>query len=132
MPVTPTVRGLYLCERVEADPATRNLTLRNCFRALRVAGLPTRARPFSVVAYLANGLGTFALSVRVKRLDTLDEVYVAWVPLTFADRLAEQRFVLRVEQCRFPGPGSYELALWADDELLAQTPFTVKRLEDNP
>ncbi|MBX9582487.1 MAG: hypothetical protein K2X87_19455 [Gemmataceae bacterium] len=129
MPVTPSVRGLYLCERVELGPGTRNLTPRNCFRALRIAGLPTRAKPFTVVAYLANGIGQFPVAVVVRRLDTLGEVYAARAMLTFADRLAEVRLTIRVEQCVFPAAGEYEVALWVGHELLAQTPFTVKHLE---
>ena len=129
MPVTPIVRGLYLCQGVEVDPTTTDLTLRSCFRALRIAGLPARARPFSVVAYLANGLGRFPFAVRVRRLDTLDAVYQAEAEITCPDRLAEVRLTLRVERCVIPTAGEYEVALWVGPELLAQTPFTVKHLE---
>ncbi|HET6575893.1 MAG TPA: hypothetical protein VFG68_19985 [Fimbriiglobus sp.] len=133
MPIAPTVRGLYLCERVEVHPTTRNLTLHGCFRTLVLAGIPTSARPFFIVAYLAGGLGDQILTARVNRLDTMAEVYWSRTPVRFPDRLAEVRFSLRIEQCRFPVPGGYEISLWADRELLAQTPFTVRPLtEEQP
>lgn len=44
----PLVRGLYLVERVEVDPVSRNLTLVNCFRGLRMRQLPGAVRPFSM------------------------------------------------------------------------------------
>src|SRR5437016_5755899 len=130
MPVLPTIRGLYLCELVVTDLVTKNLTLHNCFRVLKVAFLPAKARPFFVVAYLANGLGDFTFVVRVKRLDILDEIYSALAMLSFSSRLEELRLRLRIEQCNFPGPGEYEVSLCVGDEILAQTPFKVRPLEN--
>jgi hypothetical protein len=121
----PIVRGLYLVQRVDTDPVTRNLTLVNCFRALRLSTIPGTAKPFYLVAYLANGSGRVRMMARVCRLDTLDEVFRAWVTLNFPDRLTEVRFALRVEQCRFSHTGGYVVELWADDSMLAQTPFVV-------
>lgn len=129
MAVTPVVRGLYLCERVTAHPS-RNLTLHDCFRAMRVAGLPVAARPFVVVAYLANGFGDTTATIQVRRLDTLNDVYRAATILQFPDRLEEIRFVGRVNRCVFPSPGEYEVVFWVNDDLLAQTPFTVLSLEE--
>jgi hypothetical protein len=42
MGVTPLARGLYICERVIVAPGTRNLTLENCFRGMRVHQFPAR------------------------------------------------------------------------------------------
>jgi hypothetical protein len=87
--------------------------------------IPGVAKPFYLVTYLANGSGNVRMMARVCRLDTLGEVYRTWVTLTFPDRLTEVRFVLRVEQCLFSQTGGYVAELWADDSMLAQTPFTV-------
>jgi hypothetical protein len=122
----PVVRGLYLAERVDVDPVTRNLTLVNCFRSFRLASIPGVADPFYLVAYLANGSGAIRMMAKVSRLGTLAEVFRTWVTLNIPDRLTEVRFVLRVEQCLFSTPGGYEVGLWAGDSLLAQTPFTVR------
>ena len=127
MAVVPVVRGMYLCEEVTVHPSA-NLTLHNCFRALKVQGLPTAARPFFVVLCLANGLGRVTATVQVRRLDTLDLIYSARTELTFPDRLQEVRFKARVGRCVFPGPGGFEVLFWVDGALLAQAPFTVRPL----
>lgn len=122
----PLIRGLYLAERVDVDPITRNLTLVNCFRGLRVSHLPGPIRPFSVVAYLANGVGEFDVAVVIERMDTLDEVRRVQTRLNLPDRLTEVRFNLRIENCVLPVAGGYSVALWIGGELLAQTPFSVR------
>lgn len=128
MTVTPIVRGLYLCEGVTVHPDTRNLSLDNCFRGLRLADIPNRAKPFYVVAYLVGGVGEYTMTVRVNRLDTMAETFRTRTPVRFPGRLEEVRFVLRIEQCLFTAPGRYEVSLWSDREMLAQTPFTVRPL----
>ena len=105
MAIPPIIRGLYLCEMATADLATKNLTLQNCFRILKVAFLPSKARAFYAVAYLANGLGDFQFTIQVKRLDTLEVVYMTRGPLSFLDRLEEVRLKVRIEQCVFPISG---------------------------
>jgi len=122
----PLVRGLYLAERVEVDPVSRNLTLVNCFRGLRMRQLPGVVQPFSVVAYLANGVGAFEVLVRIDRMDTFAEVFRARTRLNLPDRLTEVRFVLQLAGCVLSATGEYSVSLWLDDELLAQTPFNVR------
>jgi len=115
-----------LASRVDVDPASRNLTLVNCFRGLRVDHLPGTAAPFFVVAYLANGVGAFPFVVSVERMDTLAEVYRSNARLTFPNRLEEVRFKLKIENCLFSTEGEYCVTLWLGGELLAQTPFRVR------
>jgi hypothetical protein len=119
------IRGLYLADRIEVDPVTRNQTLVKCFRGLWLRQLPSVARPFSIAAYLVNGFGEFEVIVRVERMDTLAEVYRARMRLSFMDRLTEIRFTLRIENCLFSTEGEHSVSLWVGGELLAQTPFNV-------
>lgn len=124
--VLPHIRGLYLAERVDVDPVTRDLTLVNCFRGMRMKRLPGSARPFSVVAYLANGVGDFDVAVVIERMDTFDEVRLIQTRLSPPDRMTEVRFKLRIENCVLPVEGEYSVSLWIGGELLAQTPFYVR------
>jgi hypothetical protein len=126
MPITPVIRGLYLCERVDVDPLTKNLTLHECFRTLLRDPISGSVGPFYVVAYLANGFGTVGVSVRIARLDSLGDFYSTNAPLSFTDRHVEIRFKLRIVECRFPGPGEYQVSLWVNNDLLAQTPFRIR------
>lgn len=123
--MTPVARGLYLADRVEADPTTRNLTLVNCFRAMRLPADPAAPRPFYLVAYLANGFGETRVGVAIQRLDTLADIHRTGTVVRFEDRLAEIRFVIRVENCRFDAHGMYQAELYADGRLLTATPFRV-------
>jgi hypothetical protein len=126
----PLVRGLYLVERVDVNPVTRNLALHECFRTLSVAGLPASPQPFAVVAFLANGDGRYPFAVRVTRLDTMAVIYTSSAVIAFPNRLEEVRFVFRVRRCIFPGAGAFEVSLWIGGELLAQTPFQVGHLRE--
>ncbi len=124
--VLPLIRRLYLADRIEVDPVTRNLTLVNCFRTLLIAHPPTEPQSFAVAAYLANGVGRYRFAVRVTRLDTMADIYSAGSVIVFPNRLEEVRFVFRTERCAFPDDGEFEVSLWIGGELLAQTPFQVK------
>lgn len=128
--MVPLVRGLYLAERVETDPATRNLTLVECFRTLVLAAAPGEPCSFAVVAYLANGVGHYRFAVRLTRLDTMERIYSASSEMTFPGRLEEVRFVFRCERCVFPSEGEFEVSLWIGGELLAQTPFQVRFVQE--
>jgi hypothetical protein len=122
----PVVRGLYVCERVEKNLVTRNLTLHNCFRVLKVA-VPGLARKFYVVAYLANGFGEVSCEAVITRGDTLDEVFVSKGTVTFADRLDEQRYILEVS-LQFPVVGRYDIILSVNGEAVAVSPLFIKPL----
>jgi hypothetical protein len=52
-------------------------------------------------------------------------VYRVDTPVTFPERLAELRWVFRVERCRFPTAGWYQAELWVNDQYLTATPFQV-------
>ena len=129
MAIVPVVRGLYVCERVESDPDTKNLSLVNCFRGLRLADMPSIPEPFCVFALLANGLGELTLRTTINPTDGGPDIYRYTARVRLTDRMIELRFKLTVE-CQFPGPGSYDICLFADDELIALTPILVTRLED--
>jgi hypothetical protein len=117
---------MYLAQRVDVDPGTRNLTLVECFRGLRVPHLPGVSAPFFVVAYLASGAGEFPFVVSIERMDTLAEVYRASARLSFPNRLEEVRFKLKIENCLFSTEGEYCVTLWIGGEMIAQTPFRVR------
>jgi len=125
-PVTPVVRGLYVCEVLEKHPVTGNFTLHNCFRAIKVP-LPGTPRPFYVVAYLADGAGEVGCRTEITRPDTLTTIFKSDAVIRFSHPLEEQRLVVKVE-CAFPVAGSYDIILWLNGELAALSPLAVKPL----
>ncbi len=128
MAIVPVVRGLYVCERVDGDPVSKNLTLHNCFRGFRLSALPGTPRPFFVVAYLANGLGPLSIRTTISSPITPTVVFSHLAEITAPDRLTEVRFVLQVF-CRFPTAGSYDISLEVNGELIALSPFRVNLME---
>jgi hypothetical protein len=124
MVVAPVVRSLYVCAHADVDPGTRNLTLRNCFREVVLSRTPGRVEPFFVVAYLANAFGPLVLTTEVERLDTHATVFRHRGTIQVPDRLTEVRFKLQV-QCTLD-VGVHDILLFAGNELIAMSPFTVK------
>src|SRR5262245_34967042 len=82
-----------LCQKIISEEHTRNITLVNCFRRLRVRSFPLQLE-FAVFAALTDGLGRMSLDLTVSRLDTLDDIHSWSWPVTFPDPLSEVRFIL--------------------------------------
>ncbi len=125
MAIAPTVRGLILCEEVDVDPVTRNISLLQCFRALKVDRFPSAAKRFYVMAHLVNGLGDVGLRVDVVQLSDNFPLYRLPLALHFQDRLQEMRMKVEVAQFVAPAAGKYGIKLWANDDLIAMSDFTV-------
>jgi len=117
----PVAVGLTICETVIVDEQTRNVTAVNCFRKRRVAGFPSEPFPFTVFAWLTDGMGQGRLQVAIQRLDAeeLEVVYRTSLPCQFASPLDEIRLIIRIRDCAFPVAGAYAVNLLADGELLA-------------
>ncbi len=122
---TPVVRGLYVCERVERHPSTRNLTLHHCFRAIRVR-VDRPYRPlFYVVAYLADGMGDVRCRVAVSQPDTLGIVFDQTETVSFADPLEEHSVVWKIT-CPLVVEGRYDILMELNGELAALSPLFVR------
>jgi hypothetical protein len=101
----PTVVGLPVCEQVVVEEGTKNVTLVNCFTALKVSKFPSEPRRFVVFAVLTDGAGDVNLEVVITRLEDNEEIYRQSARVRFADRLREVRFIFRVGNCTFPTAG---------------------------
>lgn len=129
MAIIPVVRGLYVCEQVDVDPKSTNLTLHRCFRSFRFSSVPYTARPFFVVANLANGYGRLLVRTTITRFGSSETLFDHTAEITIGDRLREVRFKLQVV-CTFPSVGSYDIMLEVNGELVALSPLTIQLLED--
>jgi hypothetical protein len=125
MKLTPTARGLFVCERVDVDRHHRNVSLINCYTGLHVGSFPSKPREFAIFAGLTGGFGLVNMRVMVSRLSDNHVVYSGVVPVEFRDRVEEVRFILRVKNVVFPGPGIYAVELLAEREWVAQTTLNV-------
>jgi len=65
------------------------------------------------------------MRVMVSLLSDNQLVYSRDLPVEFRDRVEEARFVLRLQQVVFPGPGQHVVELLADGEWVAQSVVNV-------
>lgn len=125
MAIAPTVRGLILCQEADIDPVTRNLSMLQCFRALKADRFPSATKRFYVMAHLVNGLGDVTLRVDIVQLSDNRSLYRFPMAVHFQDRLQEMRMKVEVGQFVAPSRGKYGIKLWANDDLIAMTDFSV-------
>jgi hypothetical protein len=124
----PIAVGLTVCEKAIVEERTKNVSLINTFTKLNLERLSAPSR-FVAHAVLTDGLGTATIELRASRLDTNADIYTRRMRVEFADRLAEVSVLFRVNQCSFPAPGTYVLALLADGDWVAQRRLVVTEME---
>ena len=120
----PVAIGLVLCEQVIVDVASRNVTPVNCFRKFGLNEIPGTAS-FSIVAWLADGLGEMPVQIIVRGMNSKDEVFRMERLMRFDDPLKDMRFTARIRDCPIPAAGYYEVVLSADGEFVAHRKFQV-------
>jgi hypothetical protein len=125
MAIVPSVRGLVLCESASVDPITMNLSMLHCFRALRADRFPAATKTFFVLAHLVNGWGEMTLRLEIVRLSDDRSVYRYANRVQFLDRMREIRLKVEIGQFIAPSDGKYGIELWADEDLIAQSDFSV-------
>jgi hypothetical protein len=125
----PVARGLLLCEAVRSQEGTEHVTLVNCFSGLTAPSFPCANRAFNVVAFLSDGYGDLRARVQITHLDRERTIYVREHGLTTPDRLREVRYSFQVTGCVFPEAGVYEVELFIQQELIADTRFFLRLQE---
>ena len=124
--ICPVARGLFVCERVEQAEGSKNLSLLNVFARLQVRKFPSDPTEFSIFAGLTGGIGTATIRVTISRVMDNYLIYSREHRVTFLDRVAEVRVVLRLLDVGFPNAGQYSVELLADGELVAQSVIYVE------
>jgi hypothetical protein len=118
-----------VCEQVIVEEGTQNLTPVNSFRRRIVQQFPPEPLGFVVFAILNDGVGEIRLDLAISRLDTYEKVYQRSMPVRFENQLQEGRCLFRIRDCSFPVPGAYEVAIFADSELIAQRRILITQKE---
>ncbi len=126
----PVTLGLTLCDYVIIEERTKKASLIGSFTGLAASQFPVTAQPFSVFAVLTDGHGDGIMDLVLTRLDTGEEVLAFQSRLHFPELLAEVRFLIRLRQCSFPAPGTYQFTLLVDGEWVGQRRFRVYQREE--
>src|SRR5262249_25470612 len=113
------------------EERTRNLTLVNCFTLKRARTFPAHLN-FTAAAFLSDGEGDIQLTVAIQRLDTLAIIRQSSHRVRFSDRMQEVRFFVRIEGCRIPVAGHYQIILLADGQVISQQRIQVTTWEVSP
>ena len=114
----PVVRGLMVCERVEQDRRTGNLSVSGRFTRFHAPAYPSPPRLVSVYVALTNGYGNLPVTLSVLRFADEDTTRTERRVVRFADRLAEVQLVFNLAAFSFPTTGWYEFTLYVADEPL--------------
>jgi hypothetical protein len=123
----PVAIGLLACDQVIIEENTRNVTPVNCFTHRRMRDFPSDVISFAVLAFLTDGLGEIELEVVLQDLHNMEELYRVARRVTFSSPLAEYRCIFRLRGLSFPAEGSYEMLLFADNELVPARKIRVER-----
>lgn len=125
----PAAIGILVCEQVIIEERTRNVTPVNCFSERLVGRFPSEPSSFHVFALLNDGHGQVRLDWTLQRLDNLEELRRISGDAVFRDQLHEVRCIVRMRNLSFPVAGAYLVSLLADDEIIAQRKFRVRKKE---
>jgi hypothetical protein len=128
----PVAVGLTICEKVIVEEGTNNVSLISTFSQMRVTEFPARHRPFCVFATLLDGEGDATVSVEISHSETGETVYAVERPISFPSRLTQVHVLFRVNQCDFPSPGVYQVALHVDGDWVAHRLLSVISAEESP
>lgn len=112
----PEVVGLTLCERVEIDPLSGQLSLVGVFHFLPFSVFPSPAREFTLYGALFDGFGEGTMELVVTRAKTNEDIYIYQRWLSFPQRLGLVNLEIKVRRCLFPAPGRYGVSLRFDQK----------------
>jgi hypothetical protein len=121
----PSAVPLVLCKDVLIEHNTKSPSLLRCFTKLVERTFPTSARSFWIYAVLTDGIGTVPLSLRITRLDTMEEVYDWNWQTSLPDPLRIIKLPIHIGSCSFPAPTRYEVVLRAVEEPIATAVMTL-------
>lgn len=128
----PVAVGLAVCEKVIVEEGTKNVSLISTFRRLRVREFPAHARPFCVFAAMLDGEGDATIDLEITDSEISEVVYAVERPVSFPNRLTEVQVLFHVNDCEFPSPGVYQVALFVDRDWVAHRLLSVSAVEESP
>lgn len=127
-PVLPLVKGVYVCDEVLADPASRKVSLLNVFITTRPGpgGFPFVLGKLCVLVALRGGRGQARVRVDVVRAATDTVIFrTAERDVFFPDPLLTVYVRFRLERVRFPAPGRYGVEVYSGRDFLDDEVITV-------
>jgi hypothetical protein len=116
----PRAQAFVVCRDILEDCRSHDFVPIAPFSAVNAVAFPVTAR-LSIYAHLTCGHGAYSLTLRL--LDGDDEVLWGWdcpQVIRLEGPLAQHRFTLYDAVMELPGPGRYDLVLFANGSELAR------------
>ena len=126
MLIVPRAFALTLCDRMEVNPATGEVSLVGIFNYRQFPSYPTSPQAFTVYSALHDGSGEGTMDLRVVQVSTDIEVHRWQKWWAFADRLHVLNLEIHLRNCVFPAPGRYVAALRFEDHLITDRVFALR------
>ncbi len=111
---------LLLCDHVHEDPVSHNVTLLAIFTTLRATKFPTPYRVMSVYTQLVGDPGEFGeVGLRCESIAT-GQVLAAETYRVQIGTFGTRHVHIRLDDLRFPEPGSYRFSLHVENETIGE------------
>lgn len=127
----PEVIGLHLCDRLDVNRETGQVSLVGLFNARHFRQFPSTVQRFDVYAALSGGQGEGTMEVVLSRLQTAEDLFVTtnagW---RFPPCGTISHFHTTVKGVAFPAPGLYVVTLRVADEVVSYRKIPVYLLEE--
>lgn len=121
----PKIVGLTLCERIDVNRETGQVSLVGLVQVFHFPIFPSPAKPFTVYLALFDGVGEGTMELSIMQLATEKVIYryQRWLAFPGRDLVVNQEIPVR--RCVFPTPGRYLLTLSFDQQPVTQRTVTV-------
>ena len=124
----PFAISFLVCDSLYADPATGKLSLLGVLQGIGGHEFPLAYPKICVYADLTDGRGRITISARLADVaDELDPIFEIGGEANFDNPRRTAVFTAEIENAVFPAPGHYYVQLLADEKIIAERRFSVRR-----
>lgn len=128
MPV-PNVKAMLLCDQIITELGTHKKSLIGVFEHILTSSFPCHHYALSVYVKFTEAKGRYRFRLELVDLLTGQAIGRGEAPeLSYDDPLGTYELAFNLGQLTFSHEGKYEFRLSANDELMAQKEFHVKKI----
>ncbi len=124
-PELPECVSIILCDDIYRDERTKKLVIVGTFNNINVRSFPSIHHQLKILFTLTNGRGNYTIELSIENARTGNAIMKLKGPAQLPDPLKIVDFDIGLVGLPIPEPGKYWVVLKADDEIIAQRPFTV-------
>ncbi len=127
-PELPECVSIILCDDIYRDERTKKLVIVGTFNNINAHALPAIHQKLTVLFTLTNARGEYEIALGIENARTGDLIVEMKGPAQLPDPLKIIDFNIELVGLPIPEAGKYWVVLKANDEIIAQRPFTVTKV----